>query len=261
MENEIYNLISIGAQNLLIDMEEHFDTPSNKAYAAEFCSNGNNPWSPFHIAELVDNDLVTIASSSIEMPTLRSLKDDDINDEPKDYNGVAYLYLTEKACEALNVAYRVAPKMMTQEDVDAIMAIEYEEPVISADELTDKTPRTLLFGYNANTGDERGTPTFHIYLCEKGLINKVVYFNQSKEVVSKFTAPSIDVEKSRPTGSAYPEACDPEFCKLLAKRHSSGLRFHSLNKSRQPAHFYGMTEDELFEYSFKEDEEILNSIF
>jgi hypothetical protein len=86
-------------------------------------------------------------------------------------------------------------------------------PVVGVEQLVDRTPRTLLYGYTA----ERHT--WHVYLDEDGQIHRVMY-DHDDEVLMHTSGPTGYCSENVhyiPNKRLYPESCDFEFCQLLTK--------------------------------------------
>jgi hypothetical protein len=90
--------------------------------------------------------------------------------------------------------------------------------VVTGKDLRNQTPRTLVWGYT----HER--ESFHVYLDEAGVIRRVVYSGLASvpETLKLLSADSENTLQTNaqyaPSKRAYPEACDFEFCALLAGR-------------------------------------------
>jgi hypothetical protein len=138
--------------------------------------------------------------------------------------------------------------------------IEFEElksaasipPVICAAQLTNKTPRTLVYGSTL----ER--QTFHVYLGDDGIIHVLIYRDLHSEgdsprfLVLRHSGPEGQETKSNqsylPSKRAYPESCDLEFCKLMRETDAK-ISFTSFTEDadgrRKAGHsgFAGFTAD------------------
>lgn len=78
--------------------------------------------------------------------------------------------------------------------------------LLTADNLADKTPRTLVYGYTC-TGD-----SWHVFLDHDGQIKTVAYSSEKNPLQT------IDITNNRsfvPDKRIYPQFCDFEFCSLL----------------------------------------------
>lgn len=78
------------------------ETDSNRdprGFYAEFESGGYKPWKPAEVAELVESGLVDAHPESDHFPTLQELKEEAMYDEEEEYDGVAFLFLTESGKE------------------------------------------------------------------------------------------------------------------------------------------------------------------
>lgn len=108
---------------------------------------------------------------------------------------------------------------------------------VSVDELKDKTPRTLIYGYTA----ERHT--FHTYL-EGDEIHVVVYGFENDLIYYRTSASGLTHEDCVPRKRIYPEACDYEFCEILKSR-GVYLPFTTWTEGRIPEQFYGACLEDL----------------
>jgi hypothetical protein len=97
-------------------------------------------------------------------------------------------------------------------------------------DLSDKSPRTLLWGYTSSHH------SFHAYLDEQGAIHRVIYVHTGKHVVL------VEHSHEEQTGEGsgylsakrlYPEACDYEFCAYLVD-HGIKLPFSPYNDETKP---------------------------
>ena len=126
---------------------------------------------------------------------------------------------------------------MNQEEFLALR--DARETLISTSMLANKTPRTLLYGYNFDRD------TFHVYLDEKLDMHVLTYCGVSGLMMSHTSGPSGGVSHNSelaPSKRLYPECCDAEFSRLLAN-HGVDLVFTTFNADR-PAPvdgYYGKT--------------------
>lgn len=105
---------------------------------------------------------------------------------------------------------------------------EVQRNTVCLDDLDDKTPRTLLFGYDVTRA------TFHVYIDPSdGLIHVLKYTStgtgaeQKFLVISHTSGQSGGVARNEqfvPDKRLYPESCDLEFCRLL-RRYGVSLPF------------------------------------
>ncbi|WP_010499997.1 hypothetical protein [Paenibacillus elgii] len=116
---------------------------------------------------------------------------------------------------------------MNKEQFQKLTDIEEIKKVIAVDDLTNKTGRTLLYGYTC----ER--ETWHVYL-KYGEIVKVIY-GYDKEP-KKFEV--TDNRDFVPDKRLYPERCDYEFCKLLIEK-GIGLPFTAWTEGIEEEQYYG----------------------
>ena len=99
--------------------------------------------------------------------------------------------------------------------------------LITSDDLTNKSNRTLFYGYTC----ERDT--WHVYLKDNQ-INAVVYNSRKKpEIAYIFTNHSFVPDKR-----LYPECCDYEFCKLFKER-GIDLPFTTWTDREEKKIYYG----------------------
>ena len=97
---------------------------------------------------------------------------------------------------------------MTETEYEYFQNPVGKQIVVCTELLQDKTPRTLIWGYTC----ERHS--FHVYLDNKGTLNKVVYKFGGEIVLSK-TGKTLVAEECVPDKRVYPQHCDFEFCKQL----------------------------------------------
>jgi hypothetical protein len=109
-----------------------------------------------------------------------------------------------------------------------------QKPYFSVDVMSDMTPRTLAYGYTCDR------ETFHVYLDEKGLINRLVY-RSDETVVSHSAQKGFPADELIPNKRLYPEACDFEFCEKLLPLLEYGLPFTSYNEKREAKLYHGKT--------------------
>lgn len=90
-------------------------------------------------------------------------------------------------------------------------------PVVSVEQLADRTPRTLLYGYDT----ERHT--WHVYLDEDGHIHRLLY-DVGDTPLMHAAGPAggcIENRQYVPNKRLCPESCDYEFCMLLRQTGES----------------------------------------
>lgn len=147
----------------------------------------------------------------------------------------------------------IAPLMRVSERPEKHEAPQSPRPLmLSADMLKNKTPRTLLYGYNTDR------ETFHVYLDESGVIHHVLYrpcywHKKQPSELPFSTKPgnciyhkaSKEHEAStlRPNKRAYPDATDSEFTDLLQSL-SMTVIFTS-DRGGEPKLFEGFRIEEL----------------
>ncbi|GAA4879688.1 hypothetical protein GCM10023310_69830 [Paenibacillus vulneris] len=96
---------------------------------------------------------------------------------------------------------------MKKEEYEKLTSTQEAKNIITCDDLSEKSGRTLLYGYTC----ER--ETWHVYL-KHGQIVKVIY--NYNNVPKKFEV--TDNREFVPDKRLYPERCDYEFCALLKQR-------------------------------------------
>lgn len=116
-------------------------------------------------------------------------------------------------------------------EYNSLTVVESLPNMISVDELTDKSDRTLIYGYDL----ERNT--FHLYLLNN-LFYLYIYSFKKETIVSMSAEGIIDVARCNPSKRAYPEACDYEFSKLVIK-YGGHISFTTFNTAREYKQFYG----------------------
>jgi hypothetical protein len=91
--------ISDRASELLSDwVYDHQSDSSHdpRGFYAEFDSHYCKPSLPIHIAELIENNLVTVHEDSDYIPSLDELQQAEESDSDESWSGVAFLTITEK---------------------------------------------------------------------------------------------------------------------------------------------------------------------
>lgn len=106
---------------------------------------------------------------------------------------------------------------MTLEELALVEAVSVPSNVITAADLTNKSNRTLLFGYTT----ERDT--WHVYL-HQSIIYACCYRYDGQPLVCS----TYSNEAFIPTKRLYPTRCDFEFCCVL-KRLGTDLPFTNFN--------------------------------
>lgn len=119
---------------------------------------------------------------------------------------------------------------MTPKQYTLLQDEGYGEPIITIDDLKDKSERTLLYGYTTDR------TTWHVYLLDGRITLAVYKYNEAPTCIDNDTwVPSTLVPNKR----LYPECCDFEFCCLLKSR-GVYLPFTTW-QDREPKQFYGKT--------------------
>lgn len=101
---------------------------------------------------------------------------------------------------------------------------------ITLNDLTDKTPRTLVYGYTCSRD------TWHLYLTEQGMFELAVYDHDGFHVDS-WTVESVLPNECLPDKRIYAQKSDFEFCQLLM--HCGERLPFTTFEPVEPAQFYG----------------------
>jgi hypothetical protein len=109
-------------------------------------------------------------------------------------------------------------------------------PNINVSELCDKTPRTLLFGYNACLEANGHANTVHVYLSKDGELVSMLY-NPQEHIKARY-GQWLPLNEIIPTKRIYPEYSDFEFCNLLLAKHAV-LSFCSYSAPSKSGPFFG----------------------
>jgi hypothetical protein len=122
---------------------------------------------------------------------------------------------------------------MRLEELNFLQTVRGEPlPVtVSVGELSDKSDRTLLYGYTCSRD------TWHVYL-QYGQICVYIYDFHDRQI-NFFFGVQLNVGDLIPDKRLYPAACDFEFCKILQSKGVS-LPFTTYEK-REPRQFHGLT--------------------
>jgi hypothetical protein len=117
---------------------------------------------------------------------------------------------------------------MNEKQYEQFNTEDVQRNTVCLDDLADKTPRTLLFGYDVTRA------TFHVYIDPAdGLIHVLKYTStgpanaQKFLVISHTSGQSGGVARNEqfvPDKRLYPESCDLEFSRLL-RRYGVSLPF------------------------------------
>lgn len=117
---------------------------------------------------------------------------------------------------------------MNEQQYEQFNSEEAQRNTISLDDLADKSPRTLLFGYDTSRA------TCHVYLDPTdGLIHVLTYTSTGPVSAEKVLVLSHTSglaggvarnEQFVPDKRLYPESCDLEFCRVL-RRYDVSLPF------------------------------------
>lgn len=131
-------------------------------------------------------------------------------------------------------------KGMTKEQLEIIQAEVVESaPTVSAKEIFNHQPRTLLWGYTCDRD------SFHVYLDGMGFIHRVTYMKTSGEdvLLSHVKGTELEAKLLVPNKRVYPEATDFEFAKLL-KEKGIEVTYTNYQEDREESDFYGLRYDQ-----------------
>lgn len=110
-------------------------------------------------------------------------------------------------------------------------------PVLDGNCLSDKTPRTLVFGYDSDA------TVLHVYLTDDGRIECIRYTYLAEGIPVLMSSADDRVITSNsayvPEKYALPEACDHEFCRYL-KLSGQPMSFAVYDSKRRPAQYHGL---------------------
>ena len=125
---------------------------------------------------------------------------------------------------------------MNKNEFEALDQIKAQPRATLPGALTDKSPRTLLYGYTCNRH------TWHVYLDPKGILHRVVYDHNN--LLLGHLEGGIEDRALVPDKRLYPEDCDLEACTALL-RAGCNLPFTSYTegKSRTGAYVGATMED------------------
>ena len=119
---------------------------------------------------------------------------------------------------------------MTKEEYEKLRDIWQIKNVLTINDLTNKHPRTLLYGYHTDS------TTVHVYICPKwGEIKTVTYGGYGSDKPVEATI--LEDEEFIPSKRLYPGKCDFEFVKLLKER-GVNMAFTTWQES-EDGQFYG----------------------
>lgn len=117
---------------------------------------------------------------------------------------------------------------MTENEFKFVENMEYGvKPLIDPNDLLHKKDRTLLWGYTCDRQN------WHVYLKDMKIY--AVIYKHGEEPIA------LDVGRNEdfiPNKRLYPETCDYDFCKALA-RINIHLPFTTYNPDRELKQFYG----------------------
>lgn len=127
---------------------------------------------------------------------------------------------------------------MNQSEYAAFINTKYVEMYPRGSDLANKAPRTLIYGYTCDRD------TFHVYLDERGVLNRVIYNSDGFLLSHADESTPLAAYEYSPEKRAYPEACDLAFCGLL-KQAGVEIPFTTFNESRVLATWYGKRKEDL----------------
>lgn len=131
---------------------------------------------------------------------------------------------------------------MSQEQFESVRQPIIRRADISTSDLDDKTPRTLLLGKTESNAH------FHVYLDEKGILNRVVY--EFGELIEHAKGESLTARLLSPSGYVFPETTDYTLAKTLRERDVV-LTYTVYRATRPKEAFYGSKAEELTFNSLK----------
>lgn len=108
--------------------------------------------------------------------------------------------------------------------------------LITLQDLTDKSPRTLVYGYNCNRD------TWHIYITADGQFQWVLY-DFDGFLIDEYKTDSLKPSDCLPDKRIYGQKSDFEFCQLLMHCGQS-LPFTTFT-AVEPAQYYGKRREDL----------------
>jgi hypothetical protein len=118
---------------------------------------------------------------------------------------------------------------MNQQEYEQLRTNTVERKVLGLVDLVNRTPRTLIYGYNIDRED------FHVYIGADNLIHILLYSERdgAKEGEPKYyelhhrfgeCGGAEENTDFVPSKRVYPESCDYEFCQVL-KRYGVNIPF------------------------------------
>lgn len=117
---------------------------------------------------------------------------------------------------------------MTEQEMKFIEDMEYgEKPIIDPENLLHKNDRTLLWGYTCDRW------SWHVYLKDMKIYT-VTYEYMKEPIIVNVKTNNDFVPNKR----LYPEACDYDFCKALA-RMGVHLPFTTFQSERPHKQYHG----------------------
>lgn len=132
----------------------------------------------------------------------------------------------------------IETRTLTPEDIQDLYAIESENKVFHAADLSSQAPRTLLYGYHCEIDNRLGSPRFHVYLDGNGLIHALTY-NRNQQTLKHISGKSIPAHELRPSKRAYPSRTDAEFSFLLQPLLDHRVSYTNSCKNIEKSQYYG----------------------
>ena len=126
---------------------------------------------------------------------------------------------------------------MNKKQYDKIMDLHLKDiSPIKAEDLDNKTDRTLLYGINTG-GTRHHRDFFHVYIKDK----KIHVVSYSKYIVEESMVEYNIIRNNDYTKNTllYPEFCDYEFCEKL-KKYGCKIRFANWCDNESSSQFRGL---------------------
>ena len=129
---------------------------------------------------------------------------------------------------------------MNKAQYESLCRLEQAPRTVSAEDLSDKSPRTLIYGCMLDR------ETFHLYLTKSQKLVKVVY-DSDGILLQKQNGP-LELKDCVPSKRVFPERSDQEFCRLLLAAGVS-IPFTTFTPDIEPKEYYGKLSSELFSFN------------
>jgi hypothetical protein len=117
-------------------------------------------------------------------------------------------------------------------EYEALRAEPARSPVINLADLTDRSDRTLIYGYCCNR------LTFHVYLQGGRLIRYIYGEDGTGARVEILNTELLPAQCYVPDKRVYPEASDAAYCRLL-KAQGVEFTFTTFGDNRTPRQYHG----------------------